>query len=615
MDTFDIMLHDRLIAKGELLIMENAWNQFKDWCLTAYQYVVNHVPAEVMIYIGIAILLLVLVCIISRILKRRKVEKRLSELEVEVNEIRNNSLQYKFNKASAFAKANEDLMEKVNALESKYQICQKSVAACENLYEKAHDYLSRHKYKKAMRTMDEVETMLDDTEERIRIVTQSLDHILSRETEVREKSNQLRDTFRKIKNAYTSNKDAYFSGQEYIDNRIADIENAFNSFEERMFASEFNKASEEIDAIAAQCQSLEEIVDAYPELYNRACVLIPASLDEVDDAAADMEAEKIDVGYLNIDEKLDAIQNALSSAVAALDAGSLQEASSAIDAISDQILVLQDDISNEHRAFDEIHRDLESNFTVVDEVEKELSDITALYASIKDRFGLEDWTRKFVQAREQMDALIMQRDQIRAQLEQEDTLQVDVVSGYRAFSQKIAAFSNEVDEMKRMLVGASSDESRARKQLVKLQLILNEVRLNTSMKHLPSISDQFNEDLQEGEKKIEEMQAILDTSPLNVDALNSKLQDTVDFVYKLYSNANNLSGVAVMVENAIVFGNRFRSSYPALDSDLTKAELCFQNGEYTRALKIAIQAIEVLHPGIYEKLVARKDPAVMNQAQ
>lgn len=133
------------------------------------------------------------------------------------------------------------------------------------------------------------------------------------------------------------------------------------------------------------------------------------------------------------------------------------------------------------------------------------------------------------------------------------------------------------------------------------------------MRQLPAISASFNEDLEEGEKKIANVQAILEKSPLDVNELNENLQEAIDFIYKLYSNATNLVGVAVMVENAIVFGNRFRSSYPALDSDLTKAEICFQNGEYTRALKIAIQAIETLHPGIYEKLIARKDPAVMNQ--
>ena len=52
-----------------------------------------------------------------------------------------------------------------------------------------------------------------------------------------------------------------------------------------------------------------------------------------------------------------------------------------------------------------------------------------------------------------------------------------------------------------------------------------------------------------------------------------------------------------------------------MDPELTKAELYFHNGEYTKALRIAIQAIENMHPGIYEKLIAKKDPAVMNQVQ
>lgn len=88
----------------------------------------------------------------------------------------------------------------------------------------------------------------------------------------------------------------------------------------------------------------------------------------------------------------------------------------------------------------------------------------------------------------------------------------------------------------------------------------------------------------------------------------------IDFIYKLYNNASNLVGIAIMVENAIVFGNRYRSSYPSIDSELTRAELSFQNGEYTKALKIAIQSIEKMHPGIYEKLIKSNDPGIMNQA-
>jgi septation ring formation regulator len=595
--------------------MENAWTQFKDWCLGVYEYIVNHVPFEVLVYIAIALVVLILCGMISRILKRRKVEKRLAELEVEVNEIRNNSLQYKFNKAVAFAKTNDDIEEKVDALEPKYNICMQSVSACENLYEKAHDYCTRHKYKKTLRTMDEVETMLSDTDERIRIVDQSLDHILSKETEVREKSDALKERARNLKNGYQKNQAAYMSAQPYIEQQFAEIENTFNTFEEQMFASRFNEAKTEVDLISAKLDDLSDRLEQYPALYEKVSTTLPAALGEIEKSLEQMEEEKIDLTYLNAGDKIDAIQNALRDAVVKLDNGNLSAAVPAIDTVSDQILVFQDDITQEHKAFDEIHHDLESNFAVVDEVELELSEITSLYASIKDRFGLEDWTKRFAAAREQMETLKSERDQIRAQLDNEDVLQVEVVSGYRAFSQRIAAFGTEVKEMKRLLVGASSDESRARKQVTKLQLILNEVSLNTSTRQLPAISAQFNEDLEAGKQKIATVQETLASTPLDVQVLNAQLQDAIDFIYKLYSNANNLVGVAVMVENAIVFGNRFRSSYPALDSDLSKAELCFQNGEYTRALKIAIQAIETLHPGIYEKLVARKDPAVMNQAQ
>ena len=73
--------------------MENIWEQVKTFCLSVYNYVRTHMSTEVMIYIGVAVLLLVLVLILSRTLKRRKTARRLQELEVEVNDIRNNSLQ------------------------------------------------------------------------------------------------------------------------------------------------------------------------------------------------------------------------------------------------------------------------------------------------------------------------------------------------------------------------------------------------------------------------------------------------------------------------------------------------------------------------------------------
>ena len=100
--------------------MDSVMNFFR----SVYRYIRAHLSTELMIYIVIAILLLVLIWIVSRIMKRRKAFKRLSALEIEVNEIRNNALAYKYNKANAFAKVNDDIMERIKNLAPKYEICQ-----------------------------------------------------------------------------------------------------------------------------------------------------------------------------------------------------------------------------------------------------------------------------------------------------------------------------------------------------------------------------------------------------------------------------------------------------------------------------------------------------------
>ena len=75
-----------------------------------------------------------------------------------------------------------------------------------------------------------------------------------------------------------------------------------------------------------------------------------------------------------------------------------------------------------------------------------------------------------------MEDLEKRRDEIQNELKQNQRPSVDVVHGYRKFSEDVNEFHDQVKDMKEMLVGASSDESRAKKQLTKLQLILNEVR-------------------------------------------------------------------------------------------------------------------------------------------
>ncbi len=580
-------------------------------------FISSHISTTVLVYIAVAFLLLILIWIVSRMIRRRKAEKRLTELEVEINEIRNNQLAFKFNKASAFARVNDDVMERVKNLTTKYNTCQQSVSTIEDLFTDADHLLDSRRAKKAMRKMDEIESLIDDTKERIRIVNQSLDHILEKESEVRELASALKERFRSVKTVYQDNRSSFYGAAVLIDAKLEDIENQFTNFEEWMYASEFNKAKDECEKISKQVDTLSSVIAAYPDLYEKAKTVLPRAIEEVEHNVQTMEASGLDLSYLQPMNKVSGFKDNVQNVLNLLDSGEVTKADTLLNETTDAVLVLQDNISQEQSAYEEIHGDLNAKLAlaILDRIEDELSEIKSLYANIKDRFGLEDWTQHFMLADKQCASLKEKKHLIETQLNQDDKTSVDLIHNYRAFVQEADEFEKQIQSMKKMLVGASSDESRAKKQLIKLQLILNEVRLNAAIRQLPSISGQFDDDIKEGERLIQRVRVVLDHSPLDVQTLNADLQDAIDFIYKLYNNANNLTGVAVMVENAIVFGNRFRSSHPEMDTELTKAELYFHNGEYTKALRIAIQAIENMHPGIYEKLIAKKDPAVMNQVQ
>lgn len=540
-------------------------------------------------------------------------KRRFNALQEDIKEMTHNSLDYKYNKAQAFSKSNPEIMNRLKDITPKYKTCFDDIEECKTLNEQVEKFVTSGRTKKAMKAMSELEPKTQDTSERIRIVTKSLDHILEKETEVRDFANALKEKFRNVKTVYQSNRSNFYQSSTYFDSRMQEIEDEFTGFEEWMYVSEFEKAQEEGNKMSKEIDELSNQIAIYPGLYEKAKAILPQAMTEVQENEQDLLEDGIDVTYLNVDTKLREEKEALDEAVVKLDAGNVEQAQPEIETIVDHVVELQDKMGKEKAAYQEIHTGYNDDVALNEKTNDDLKEIKTLYAGIKDRFGLEDWTTRFTLADQQVEELKDSQDLIQNKIENEKLPSVDIIHYYREYSNDVHEFHNQVQDMKARLVGATSDEARAKKQLVKLQLILNEVRLNAATHQLPNVSSQFDKDIKQGEKLIQRVQVVLSHSPLDVQSLNADLQDAIDFVYRLYNNATNLIGVAVMVENAIVFGNRFRSSYPSMDSELTHAELCFQNGEYTRALKMAIQAIENVHPGVYEKLVARKDPSIMNQ--
>ena len=86
--------------------------------------------------------------------------------------------------------------------------------------------------------------------------------------------------------------------------------------------------------------------------------------------------------------------------------------------------------------------------------------------------------------------------------------------------------------------------------------------------------------------------------------LNTRVDTGRDLVLKLYTLSDELSKSAAMAEMAIVYGNRYRSTYKEIDMNLIKAEHEFKSGNYRKSLEISLNALNQVEPGIHKKLMS-----------
>ena len=541
----------------------------------------NVVSLDVLIYIVIALVAIVILTIIMMVLRQKQARKQLDELELSYNSLKGIPLAFKLNKAVALSRVNEEMSQRVESCRTDFDNIQEQLKECSVTLAEADDLIYVHKAKAAKRV-----------------------HI-----------NKLKDDFRIIKRNINENRASFSQSYEYLEMEIAGIEKMFSAFEEWMFASEFNKAADQQKEIRESVAHLKELVDVLPSMYERARGVLPRAIDEVGYQYAQAKNKGVYTEHLEVRKNLDIISDMLKNDLNKLRNGNPKDVHEDLNDCEKRISQLAEQLSREEGAFDEVSDNVDILFDTIRSINLDVEAIEELYNRVYERFGFENWTQRLLEVHDRLSVLNDMQRKLEAVIAQNKVPYSTILIAYKELEQSAAAFTNEVGEMKQKLDNACSDEERAKKQLIKLQLIVNEIRVKMSKHRLPSVSQKYEDDLHKGEIMIKDIQVILDNSPLDVKRLNAELRSAIDYIYTLYNSVNNLVGMAIMVENTIVFGNRYRSSFPDIDSELTRAELCFRNGQYTKALKIGIQCIEKMHPGAYEKLINKKDPSILNTGE
>ena len=557
------------------------------------------------IYIVIIIFVLVLsIFIIWRSIKKKNAFNKLKEYDILYNECISIPISFKLNKAINIARTSESKTQAVEEIKIEYEDLDRRHDEISTVLEDVEDALDLGKLSLSNRLLEDLGVLVEEASQITTSLDVRLDQILEEEQEKREEINVLKDRFRDLKTELMGNVGAYRDAYEQLELHTKSIETQFSQFEEWMFASDYEKANEMIDIIQEDLHNYQDNLEKVPKLYEMARGEIPNLLDHVSDLYHSVKGEGVHLEHLDVPKNIGVLAEVLKNDLKKVSNLEIESAEESLVNTKERLLHLISQMEKEKEAHYELDKLKDVAFPVLDEVLENISDLKEKAPIMEERFHFDNLVSSTINLEERSHELDDLREKLNVEIENNKTPSTVLLVSMNEIHHDIDVLASELYEIMSEVNQANADEIRAREQLMKLYLIINDVEVRIKKRSLPSISEKYTLDLQKSRAYVRQIQDLLDQPHLDIVSLNGTVSEAIDYIYKLHNNVNNLVGVVDMCENSIVYANKYRAFVPSIDSELTKAELAFNNGEYTQSLTMIINAIDKFKPNThYEEMI------------
>ena len=543
-------------------------------------------------YLLISIGVLVAITVIAILVTRRKTQKKnlkkqLDELYVRFNGVKTVPLAFKLNKAQAMARRNEEMAKQVADYFERYEQAEAHINDVQDRLGDVDDALSTVSYKEATAMLNEVSQELAECENEVAQIDSFLEEFSKKENIQREYSSKLKEKYRVFKTTINKNAQLLSIAYDGFVEKLQHCEDLFSSSEEMMYSSDYISAQEDLEAIDDLLEEIKVSANAVPKLVKDTKGVLPLMLDETKRELALTRQRGVYIAHLDIENKINEIETNLNEDIKALSKAQTEGIKTRVASAKDELNDLNEKLAEENKAFKLARETNDRVLGHINDMEKVENYVRIAYDKDSARFGLEDLQEVLRKMRDNADKYKERYLNVSADLSNCTKPASEILEDASKLDEQIDADMKTLYSYKNTIDKSTDGESRAFTQLTKLQLVVSEVE--------SKLAESAELSMKVG-RTCQNLRELISQIPIDITQLNTLLDEAIDFIYKFYNNINNVVGMGIMVENAIVFGNKYRSTYPEIDRELSKAEFQYLNGEYTKALKTAISCMETLFP-------------------
>ncbi|MFC4618282.1 septation ring formation regulator EzrA [Camelliibacillus cellulosilyticus] len=555
-----------------------------------------------MVYVVVGLIIVVAVIVIYGAMMRRRIYRQIDHFETWKIDLMNRPI------TAEIAKIKE--LKMVGETEKKFEawrqdwddiVTAKLPEIEERLFD-AEELADKFRFGKAQQLVDEMRADFETIEDRIKNVLTDIHQVMDSNEQNRKDIVAVKEAFHGLKKELITKRPQFKQSAAYVEAELAKIETDLTQYDKEIDDGNVIKGREILVNIKLQLDDLTEAVQVIPKYYKDIYTVLPKQLHDLEIGIDEMVNDGYTLDHLNITEQITEIERHLQVYIEAMAKAEFKHVEEGLKGTFDQLEnlynLLEREVESRNRLREEtptLKRDLEIVGEKIKDINRETDIVKQGY-----RIDHED-----LKTQSEIDTAFQK-------LEKEFHEVAEVLSSnQQAFSvifekvedmqRHINDLHDNADAFKEKLTTLRKDELIAKETLQNLRKRFIDTYRKVQKSNIPGIPDAYATILDDADDILTEVSRKLDEKPLEMHAVQQLLEEAHEKVNLVFEKTDEMIESAILTEQLIQYGNRFRSQYPDLNQALAESETHFRNYNYSEAVEVAAAAIYKIDPSIVKR--------------
>jgi len=564
----------------------------------------NGVILVITTYTLIAIALCVIVLVLIKNNKNKQFRLTIEQLDKEKNIIESTPVLLELAKVETIIK-NDKMEEKYKQWQERFEsIKTNKIAYINDLIIDLDMFIDNKDYEQYQKKLARVEIEIAKAKTMMDTLLTEIKEMNSSEEKYRSIIIKLKTKYRELNDKFSNNKEEYEDIAEIIELQFENIEKRFQDFEEYMEKNEYSEVVHIVKAIDNMVDHMAIVIDEVPDLVLLAKKLIPKRIEQITETHQDMVSKDYPIGYMNIEYNVEEALKNVNSIIDRIKVLNLEDCMFELRTMLEYLDSMFNEFEKEKNAKKEYEEESAIFNKKLEKINNIVNDIYGQLDEIKNMYDLTDEDMQIIdEVNSRLKKINKDYKKNVKKLNKKEISYSKLVKELENLTLELANVDDDLDSSLKSLGNMYEDEIRAREQLDDIQELLNQSKIRIRGYKLPIIGNEYFVQLTEANEAILEIIKELEKKPISIKILNTRVDTARDLVLKLYNTTNEMIKTARLVEDAIIYGNRFRKDNREIDQGLSKAEVLFYKGNYKKALEVSFDTLDRFDPGIKVRLM------------